>query len=83
MQIVLKDDIKNIASRTAFTYREIYVLSMFEGSDRIEAILQAIAISGMTVGMYLIQKGIPQETVYRSLHEEAQYIKEERDESQV
>lgn len=77
MRIVLKDDIKDIASRTAFPYREIYVLSMFEDLDHIEAVLQMIAIPGMSVGMYLIQKGIPQETVYRLLHEEAQYVEED------
>ncbi len=77
MLIVLRDDIKSIASRTAFSYREVYALSMYEESDCIEAVLQVIAISGMSVGMYLIQKGIPQETVYRLLHEEAQYVRED------
>lgn len=76
MRIVLKDDIKNIASRTAFSYREIYALSMLEDFDHIEAVVQAIAISGMSVGMYLMHKGIPQKTVYKLLHEEAQYVRE-------
>ncbi len=77
MQIVLRDDTKSIASRTVFSYREIYALSMFERSDCIEAILQMIAVSGMGVGMYLLQKGVPQKTVYRLLHEEAQYVRED------
>lgn len=77
MEIILKDNIKKIAQSTAFSYREVYVLSMFEDFERVGAILQVIAISGMSVGMYLIQKGIPQETVYRLLHEEAQYVKGE------
>ena len=55
MQIVLRDDIEKIASRTVFSYREVYVLSMYERTDIIEVVLQVIAISGMSVGMYLIQ----------------------------
>lgn len=77
MQIILTDDIEKIASRTAFSYREVHALSLFEDLDRIDPILRVIAVSGMGVGMYLIQKGIPQKTVYRLLHEEAQYVRED------
>lgn len=77
MQIVLRDDIEKIASRTVFSYREVYVLSMYERTDIIEVVLQVIAVSGMGVGMYLLQKGVPQKTVYRLLHEEAQYVRED------
>lgn len=76
MQIVLKDDIEKIARSTVFSYREAYVLSMFVESYNIEAVLHIIVTSGMSVGMYLIQKGVSQETVYRLLHEEAIYVRE-------
>ena len=75
MKIILRDDIRTIAQKTVFSYREVYALSLFEDNGIIEEILQMIAVSGMGVGMYLLQKGVPQDTVWRLLHDEARYIK--------
>lgn len=75
MKIILREDIRTIAQKTVFSYREVYALSLFEDIGIIEEILQMIAVSGMGVGMYLLQKGVPQDTVWRLLHDEAKYIK--------
>ena len=75
MKIILRDDIRTIAQKTVFSYREVYALSLFEDNGIIEEILQMIAVSGMGVGMYLLQKGVPQDTVWRLLHDEARYVK--------
>lgn len=75
MKIILRDDIRAMAQKTVFSYREVYALSLFEDIGIIEEILQMIAVSGMGVGMYLLQKGVPQDTVWRLLHDEAKYIK--------
>ena len=75
MKIILRDDIRTIAQKTVFSYREVYALSLFEDIGIIEEILQMIAVSGMGVGMYLLQKGVPQDTVWRLLHDEARYVK--------
>lgn len=73
MKVILKNQIKNISQQTIFSYREVYVLSLFMKFDFLEGVLQNIAISGMSVGEYLLQMGVPQSRVYELLHGEAQY----------
>lgn len=73
MKVILKNEIKNISQQTIFSYREVYVLSLFMKFDFLEGVLQNIAISGMSVGEYLLQMGVPQSRVYELLHGEAQY----------
>ena len=73
MEVILKDEIKNISQQTIFSYREVYVLSLFVNFDFLEGVLQNIAISGMSIGEYLLQMGVPQSRVYELLHGEAQY----------
>lgn len=73
MKVILKDEIKNISQQTIFSYREVYVLSLFMNFDFLEGVLQNIAISGMSIGEYLLQMGVPQSRVYELLHGEAQY----------
>lgn len=73
MKVILKNEIKNISQQTRFSYREVYVLSLFVDFDFLEFILRIISDSGMGVGEYLLNLGIPQSIIYGLLHGEAQY----------
>ena len=75
MVIEMRNDIRKLSETTIFSYREVYVLAMFEEAELLKTVLDIIVFSGMSVGMYLIMKGIPQPLVYKLLNEPVVYKK--------
>ncbi len=74
MKIVIREDLKRLSESTIFSYREVYALAQFIELEKIETSLNMIALSGLSMGEFLLSLGVPRESVYNLLHSEAEYI---------
>ena len=63
-----------MSESTIFSYREVYALAQFIELEKIETSLNMIALSGLSMGEFLLSLGVPRESVYNLLHSEAEYI---------
>ncbi len=74
MKIVICEDLKRLSESTIFSYREVYALAQFVNLEKIETFLNMIALSGLSMGEFLLSLGVSHESVYNLLHSEAEYI---------
>ena len=74
MEIVISEDLKRLSKSTIFSYREVYALAQFIDLEKIETFLNTIALSGLSMGEFLLSLGISHERVYNLLYSEAEYI---------
>ena len=77
MRIPIIKELKEISESTIYSYREVYIISLFIPEDMIEKVLQAIAIWGQNVCDFLISVlGIDNDRVYELMHCNVEYYYE-------
>lgn len=69
IEIPLRDDLMQISEEMDFTYREVWVMSLFVRRDRLESALLCVRAFDTTVEEYLISvKSAPAEIISDLLH---------------
>lgn len=66
-KITEEDNLRRIAESTTFSYREVWVMSLFVREDMLEEALECVTMFGTSVGEYLSSVGAAPERVIHDL----------------